>query len=103
MAPPASALQQLPLRSLLLCECSNVRSLAFLGAGTLPATLTDLRLHSCNPRLPSIELQHVLPLRVLKELSLNWFFKQLPTAEERAPFQLPSKRFPALRTVDIDE
>ncbi len=68
----ASRLQHMPrLRSLILLNVREVRSLSFVVAGTLPATLISLQLGDCASRIPMAELQRVHELHALQALALS--------------------------------
>jgi len=77
------------LQTFQLSFAAGLTTLAFLAEGSLPRTLTELRLRFFSQRLPVSELQHVFQLRTLRVLSLrNVFDTSLGEAGE-LPFKPP--------------
>ena len=85
------------LLSLTFNMCAQFPSLQCLRAGSLPTTLTALRLQDIYPKLRVQEFVHLRALRSLRSVRLIRALERRLSPTERALYQPPSALMPALQ------
>jgi len=99
----STCLQRLPQLTYLELEYATaLTSLNFLVQGSLPRTLTELRLQYFTPHLRMSELQYVLQLRVLRSLCLVDVFDAPLSEADELLLTPPSMRLPLLAEFECE-
>jgi len=80
----------------LTIDGAQLDSLAFLGTGALPRTLTALHLIDITPRLPPSELRHVLVLGALQSLYVGAVLSSSADEITLTALTVPSRALPNL-------